>query len=160
MNNVDPILYWNDVVNEADRVTHSRSPEDPQQDTLSRGPAGSSRSFAIVHLAMHDAYFGINPAPHGTYLDGLPAPAPAANTDAAIAAAARATLSVLYPTQTSLFNARHAAAGLSGSGLSEGHEFGLAVARAILALRVNDPGTGAGTGGNMYVGSLARGHHR
>lgn len=157
MNNVDPILYWNDVVNEADRVLHSSSPEDlDPQDRVSFGPAGSSRTYAIVHLAMHDAYFGINPAPHGTYLDGLPPAPPGADTNAAVAAAAHATLSALYPIQKPFFNARHAAAGLSGSGLSEGHAFGLAVASAILTLRENDPGTGD----NGYAGSVARGHHR
>jgi vanadium chloroperoxidase len=63
-----------------------------------------------MHLAMHDAYFSINSKPHGTYLANLqPQPKSGADTDSAIAAAAHATLSVLYPTQKAFFDARHAA---------------------------------------------------
>lgn len=54
---MDPILYWNDVVNEADRTTHTTG---AVEERGAQGPCGSSRAYAIVHLAMHDAYFGIN----------------------------------------------------------------------------------------------------
>jgi hypothetical protein len=50
----DPGRYWN----EADRTTYST--EDPREAGVQR-PAGSSRALALVHLAMHDADFGINP---------------------------------------------------------------------------------------------------
>ena len=150
---MDPILYWNDVVNEADRTTHtSGAPEEAG----ARGPCGSSRAYAIVHLAMHDAYFGIN-GRYVPYLVDLPTPEPGANADSAVAAAAHATLSALYPAQKTFFNARHAAEGLSvDQSASDGHAFGLTVAAAILALRQNDPGLGD----NGYSSSVARMRHR
>ena len=91
---MDSILYWNEVVNEADRTTHTT--EAPSE-VGAQGPVGSSRAYAIVHLAMHDAYFSINPKPHGTYLANVPAVPSEADADSAIAAAAHATLSALYP---------------------------------------------------------------
>jgi hypothetical protein len=110
---VDPILYWNEIVNEADRTTHTTG---APSEARSQGPCGSSRAYAMMHLAMHDAYFSINSKPHGTYLANLqPQPKSGADTDSAIAAAAHATLSVLYPTQKAFFDARHAAAGLPGA---------------------------------------------
>ena len=150
---MDPILYWNEVVNEADRTTHTTlAPEEAG----SRGPCGSSRAYAIVHLAMHDAYFGIN-GKYAPYLAGLPTPDSGANADSAVAAAAHATLSALYPAQKAFFDAQHAAAGLPGgqSG-SDGHEFGLAVAATILAFRKDDPGLSD----NGYASSVARMRHR
>lgn len=150
---MDPIFYWNEVVNEADRTTHTTG---APAEAGSRGPCGSSRAYAIVHLAMHDAYFGINQK-YDLYLDGLPTPQPGASADAAVAAAAHATLIALYPAQKAFFDARLAAAGLpGGQPESDGRVFGLAVAEAILALRRNDPGLGS-TG---YVPSPARMRHR
>ncbi|MCA1704181.1 MAG: hypothetical protein LC808_13315, partial [Actinobacteria bacterium] len=155
-NMVDAILYWNEVATEADRITHTTLA--PSEAGV-QGPAGSSRALAIVHLAMHDAYFSINPKPHGTYLDpaDLPTVPVGADTDSAIAGAAHATLSALYPAQQAFFDARHAAEGLPGSQAgADGHAFGQAVAARILADRQNDPGLGA----NGYAASVARRHHR
>jgi hypothetical protein len=42
----DPILYWNDVALEANRVSHTS--EKGEQ----KGPPLSARALAIVHLAM------------------------------------------------------------------------------------------------------------
>ena len=151
---MDAITYWNEVAQEGNRVTHTTG---AASEAGARGPAGSSRAFAIVHLAMHDAYFSINPAPaFGTYLAGLPVAPPAASAEAAIAAAAHATLSALYPAQKSYLDAQHAAAGLSGAGLFEGHAHGLAVAGAILDARKGDPGTGD----DGHAASMAPGGHR
>jgi hypothetical protein len=61
----------------------------------------------MARLAMHGTYFSINPKPHGTYLANLQPPLkPSADTDSAIAAAAHATLSALYPTQKAFSDAR------------------------------------------------------
>jgi vanadium chloroperoxidase len=105
---------------------------------------------------MHDAYFSID-GQFDPYLDGLPTPAPGADVDSAVAAAAHATLSALYPAQRAFFDARLAAAGLpGGQPRGDGDNFGRAVATAILALRQNDPSlSGAG-----YSPSIARMHHR
>lgn len=150
---VDAILYWNEVVNEADRTAHT-TPAD--EESGSRGPCGASRAYAIVHLAMHDAFFAIN-GKYDTYLSGLETPPVGADPDAAIAAAAHATLSALYPAQKTFFDARHAAAGLIGGQAGvDGHVFGQAVAAAILAAREDDP-TVEDDG---YSSSVAPGHHR
>lgn len=93
---MDAVTYWNDVDHKCNQVTHTQL---DKSEAGSQGPVGRSRSFAIVHLAMHDAYFGIVPAAHGTYHGGLPVPKPGASAEAAIAAAAHTTLSKLYPTQ-------------------------------------------------------------
>ena len=104
---MDAITYWNEAVQEADRVTHTTG---DRREAGARGPAGSSRAFAIVHLAMHDAYFSIVTPASGkiaTYLGALlPAPPAGASDEAAIAAAAHATLSALYPAQKAFFDAR------------------------------------------------------
>ncbi len=122
----------------------------------SRGPCGSSRAYAIVHLAMHDAYFSIN-GKYEPYLDGLPTPEPDADVDSAVAAAAHATLSALYPAQRAFFDAQLAAADLpGGQRRADGDDFGRAVATNILARRQNDPSlSGAG-----YFPSIAPMHHR
>lgn len=151
---MDPLLFWNEVATEADRTTHTtRAP----QEAGAQGPAGSSRALAMVHLAMHDAYFGIYSG-YEPYLGmDLPSPPAGADADAAIASAAHAVLSALYPTQKAFFDARHAAAGLaSGKPDGDGHVFGRKVAEKILALRKNDPDfTDDG-----YPSSPASGHHR
>lgn len=57
------------------------------------------------------AYFSINPK-CSAYLANLPPVPPGAEADSAIAGAAHATLSALYPAQKEFFDAQHAAAGL------------------------------------------------
>ena len=150
---MDAITYWNDAAMEANRVTHTTG--DPREGGA-RGPAGSSRAFAIVHLAMHDAYFTINPAATGAYLTTPPTPAAGASAAAAIGAAAHAALSALYPAQKAYFDAHHAASGLSGTGVASGHAHGLAIAREILKTRKNDPSTAD----DGYASSITHGSHR
>ncbi|QFZ20874.1 vanadium-dependent haloperoxidase [Saccharothrix syringae] len=152
---MDPILYWNEVAAEADRVSHTTR---PASELGVRGGPGGARGNAIVHLAMHDAYFGINTGQYEPYLgDDLPEVSGDADAAAAIASAAHATLSALYPTQKAFFNARHAAAGLvAGKADVDGHDFGRKVAGKILALRKDDPGFGD----NGHSTSVAPGHHR
>lgn len=150
---MDPILYWNSVASEANRVAHT-TPHDSERG--SRGPVGSSRAFAIVHLAMHDAYFTIHPAPHGTYLASPPVAPAGAQADAAVAAAAHATLSALYPNQKADLDLAHHRAGLSGPGHASGHAHGLAVAGAVLHARRSDPGLDD----DGYAASVGRPAHR
>lgn len=150
---IDPILYWNDVALEANRISHTNGKNEQT------GPTLSSRALAIVHLAMYDAYVGVDSGaglapylPAGSH----PAPNPGASADAAVAAAARTTLAELFPSQRAYFDRKHAEAGLSGSGLSEGYEFGRLVAAAILKEREHDPDAS----GEGYVPSDQPGHHR
>jgi hypothetical protein len=152
---MDAILYWNDVALEANRVSHTNGKSEQA------GPPLSARALAIVHLAMYDAYAGASgyPANLPAYL-GVAAPigAPLPNTgkDAAVAAAAHATLSKLFPSQKAFFDLKHAQAGLQGAGLKEGHDFGLLVATMMLADRKDDPDVSD----NGYASSMARGAHR
>jgi hypothetical protein len=156
---MDPIMYWNDVALEANRVSHT-IPEDPKLREQT-GPTLSARALAIVHLAMYEAFAGASdfPADLPEYL-GVPAPPGAPLADqpkaAAVAAAAHATLSSLFPLQKPFFDLKHAQAGLAGAGLKEGHEFGLLVAQRILDDRKGDPGAGD----NGHATSMARGAHR
>ncbi|MFD0821783.1 hypothetical protein ACFQ0D_26500, partial [Micromonospora zhanjiangensis] len=69
---MDPVLYWNEVTLEADRTTHTTG--DPRE-AQAQGPVGSSRALAVVHLAMHDAWFGITGGDDCYLGDRLPAPA-------------------------------------------------------------------------------------
>ena len=68
---MDPILFWNAMALEANRVSHTNG-----KDSGTLGPTLSSRAMAMVHLAMYDAYAGAvgNPAHLPPYLPGLPAP--------------------------------------------------------------------------------------
>jgi hypothetical protein len=145
---MDSILFWNDVALEANRVSHTDGKKEQN------GPTLSSRALAIVHLAMYDAYVGVDTAAGlPAYLPGLPAPASGSSPQAAVAAAAHATLSALFPSQKAFFNTKLTE---TGTILDPGHNFGVAVARAILQDRAADPGdSDAG-----YVPSLARGRHR
>jgi hypothetical protein len=145
----DPILFWNNVALEANRVSHTNGQNEQT------GPTLSARALAIVHLAMYDAYAGVvnTPSTLPLYLSGLSSPSPGASPDAAIAAAAHGALSKLFPSQKPFFDLA-----LSGVGnpADPGHGFGTGVAEAILADRASDP-SAASLG---YTPSLQRGKHR
>ena len=115
----DPILYWNAVALEANRISHT---DGSMEQT---GPTLSSRALAIVHLAMYDAFSGVrqNPVDLPPYLPGLPAVDPSASIDVAVAAAASITLSALFPTQQTRFTDEFARANLSGTGFAIGYAF-------------------------------------
>ncbi|EMD69654.1 hypothetical protein GGP41_001205 [Bipolaris sorokiniana] len=53
--NTNYVLYWNHVGLELNRVTHTVG--GPQT-----GPPISARALGMLHLAVHDAYFAINPS--------------------------------------------------------------------------------------------------
>jgi hypothetical protein len=145
---MDPILFWNDVALEANRVSHTNGKNEQT------GPTLSSRALAIVHLAMYDAYAGVinKPSNLPLYIGGTPVPS-GASPGPAVAAAAHETLSKLFPSQKPYFDLVLAGAGDTSN---PGHAFGVAVAQKILADRAGDPGADA-TG---YVPSQKRGRHR
>lgn len=155
---MDHILYWNEVALEANRIDFTAIPPGetgprPEQG----GPTLSSRALGIVHLAMYDAHAGAvgNAANLPRYL-AVPANPANANAAAAVAAAAHTVLCTLFPRQRAFFEAKLQGAGLNGPGIGAGHDFGLAVARAHLADRENDPDAGD----SRYSASMAKGHHR
>ncbi|HNG89763.1 MAG TPA: phosphatase PAP2 family protein [Saprospiraceae bacterium] len=152
---MDPILFWNEIALEANRNSHTTL-----QDAGSLGPPLSARALAIVHLAIYEAYAGAKhyPGQLPPYLPGLPLPPLGASPDAAVAAAAKATLNFLHPSQSAFFQARYIfhLDGLPPAGIPAGVAFGEAVAAAILADRNADPGVGD----SMYQAPLHRGGHR
>ncbi|WP_165214374.1 vanadium-dependent haloperoxidase [Affinirhizobium pseudoryzae] len=95
-----PVLYWNHVGLEMNRVVHSL-------DGPLTGPTMSSRALGLLHLAMHDAYFGAlgQNSPYPTYLTMLPATVdPAwgpAEAEHALAGAATKVLDALYARKAS-----------------------------------------------------------
>lgn len=149
---MDSILYWNGVALEANRVSHTNKKGEQA------GPPLSARALAIVHLAMYDSYAGAsgNPPDLPAYLPGLTLPVPGASKAAAVAAAAHAALSALFPSQKAFFDQMHHDAGLSEPGLVTGHKFGLEVAAAILKDRKDD----AGVSDNGYAASIQSTAHR
>jgi Vanadium chloroperoxidase N-terminal domain/PAP2 superfamily len=148
---MDPILLWNEVALEANRVSHTNGKNEQT------GPTLSSRALAIVHLAMYDAYAGIiNDATNlPRYIPAPPSPGAGASPDAqkaAVAAAAHTTLSSLFPSQRPFFDSIFEGA---GDKANPAHNLEEAVAGQILADRAGDPGAG----GN-YKPLPQRGKHR
>jgi len=96
-NAVDPILEWNAVMLNANGVDHGRAA--PEQG----GPDMTARAFAIVSVAMYDAFNStenigekyLTKVPFGTFGD----------SSAAFAQAAHDTLIALYPSQSAAFDA-------------------------------------------------------
>lgn len=150
---VDPILLWNEVALEANRVSHTNGQGEEA------GPPLSARALAIVHLAMYDAYAGVGNDPTNLprYIADPPSPAPGPSPDEAIAeaiaGAAHQALWTLFPSQRPYFDVILDAA---GDRTSTAHLFGVAVAKKILEDRKDDPGVGSAT----YMPSPQRGKHR
>lgn len=138
---MDHILYWNSVALEANRRDFSNLPGTNKTSPEQGGPTLSSRALAIVHLAMYDAHAGAmnNPTTLPRYINTPASPAGSVDPASAVAAAAHACLSALYPRQKAHFDAAHRAAGLvGGSASASGYTFGLAVAQAHLNDRKDD----------------------
>ncbi len=147
----DCILYWNEVALEANKVSHTNGKGEQT------GPTLSSRALAMVHLAMYDAFVGASTlAALPAYLPNLDVAKTGASVHAAVAAAAHATLSALFPSQKSFFDLKHQQAGLKGAGLNTGHEYGLKVAGALLQDRKDDPKVGD----DGYAPPMSRTGHR
>ena len=154
----DSILFWNAVALEANRVSHS-DPSKMEQ----TGPPLSSRALAIVHLAMYDAYAGVenNPTNTGNFPRYLPAPAPPAGATSlpdSVAGAAYWTLKELFKTQKDFFDGQLSAFihSIPPNPPNPSFDFGVAVAQAILAERAADPGVGD----NGYMVHSGKCRHR
>jgi membrane-associated phospholipid phosphatase len=145
----DSILFWNAVALEANRVSHS-DPAKAEQ----TGPPLSARALAIVHLAMYDAYAGVenNAATFPRYLPAPPPPPAGTSHRDAVAGAAFTTLSALFKSQRDFFEAQ---LNCFDTG-NPSYQFGVKVGEAMLDKRVND--MDARDCG--YTSSTARGRHR
>lgn len=147
----DYILLWNSVALELNARDHTGL----MNATHQKGPTRSSRALAIVHIAMHDAFFGTpgtkpaNPTlpglqrNFGTYtsLTGLTPPSSAAMVGDAVSAAASTVLRALYPAFAHVVDA--ALQGLS-FGSNTAWQFGVAVAERVMADRAADDSASVG----------------
>ncbi len=145
----DYILIWNEIALEANRVSHTDGSKEQN------GPTLSSRAMAIVHLAMYDAYAGVtnDPVNFPPYSAALPPVPPGATVQEAVGGAAYGALIDLYPSQ---LESLQASLNLHGAAGTAGHDFGVLVADAILADRIDDPSASQG----KYRAAKGRGKHR
>jgi hypothetical protein len=131
------VVHWNTVASEAFA---------PSQGT---NPMAQSRTFAILHAAIHDALNAIQRR-YEAYTPGLPM-ARHASAEAAVAAAAREVLVALVPDQAALVEAaygRALAAVRHGAPKAAGVSLGRAAAATTMDRRRYD---GANRAGEPYV---------
>ena len=150
----DPVLFWNHLCNEANKFDHTS----PMQGMSQGGPTRSSRATAMVHLVIHDAFFGIEGS-HPKYV-ALAIPAPAnnqKNLSSAVSGAAHTCLTALYPHQQKLFDDGQLEITVSNGVDNTAFEYGRSIAFTLLALRQKD---GADEAKPPYVYSHAKPHHR
>jgi PAP2 superfamily len=121
------VTHWNAIALDAFAPTEGTN------------PMMQSRSFAILHAAIHDALNAIDRR-FESYTPGLKA-APDASPDAAVAAAAREVLVTLVPEQAMLIDSAYSRALETlpdGPARTAGIATGQAAARATLTRRQND----------------------
>jgi Vanadium chloroperoxidase N-terminal domain/PAP2 superfamily len=154
----DPILFWNHICNEANRFDHTA----PMKGKAQGGPTRSSRATAIVHLAMHDAHFGVVgptlliPLYTANLVPPYGGPQTQKEISAAVSAAAHLTLAKLYPEQAPKFAAAAIEIAALNGADSKAHIYGYKIAAAILKLRDGD-----GSDANpAHVYNYAKPHHR
>jgi hypothetical protein len=147
----DPILDWNAIAIEVNRVSYSGGVNNDQV-----GPTRSSRALAIEHVAMFDAWNSIN-RDYTPYLVEAPN-ANNASDVAAVAEAAHDTLVAMYPSQQAFIDTaltQALAAIPDGATKTRGINVGKYVAQAILAARTKDGSEIPG----QYVPDGLPGHH-
>jgi Vanadium chloroperoxidase N-terminal domain/PAP2 superfamily len=162
---LDGIMFWSEVCNECNRLDHTTG----TNPAFNRGPTLSSRATAIVHIAMHDAFFsvaGFAGLPAGTpnprlYLNAPPAYAGGtadADVASAISGAAAHTLKALYPGFSQLIDAKVAELITSRGYSAAGFAHGVAIGAAVLASRNGDMAANAPD--SAHVASTAPDRHR
>jgi hypothetical protein len=137
---VDSVRYWNEIAINASGIDHT--PVAAGENRIfgeQLGPGRSSRAMAIVHIAIFDA---VNAITGGYRSHTGVAPARAgASMDAAIAQAARDTLSTLFPSQTATFDDLLAAELRQipeGNTKTDGIDLGRRAAALVLTSRADD----------------------
>jgi hypothetical protein len=149
---VDPILEWNAVALEVNRVSYSGGVLNDQV-----GPTHSSRALAIEHVAMFDAWNSIHPD-YTPYLVQAPN-ADNASDVAAVAQAGHDTILAMYPHQQAYIDAaltQTLRRVPDGQPKTLGIAVGQFVAQAILAARTNDGSQIPG----QYIPDGLPGHHQ
>lgn len=164
----DAVLFWNEVALEAHRRDFTFTDTDGEDETDAAadrmglhpehvGTPAASRIFAILHLAIYDAWHTLSPTGGEAYLDRREAPPAAASVDAAVAGAAQAVLSGIFVRQHELFESKcrqHLAmltdAGAPADAVTAGYQHGHAIGLASLQARAAD---GAAAGGCQATGA-------
>ncbi len=144
---VDSILSWNSVLLQANADDHAL--DHPEEG----GPVLTARAFAIVSVAMYDAYNSVKHV--GTPFLVTAPTFGKTNEDAAVARAAHDTLLALFPSQQTLFDRSfNSFMRLVGHGpaVNRGLAVGSFVAQQVLAARADD-----GTAQVMEPGYVASG---
>ena len=137
---LDTLHRWNVIAMNASGLDHT--PVAPGENRVfgeQLGPGRSSRAMAIVHIAMFDALDAVVGG-YTSYTGTQTAHRPI-SVDAAIAQAARDTLTAMFPSQTATFNAYLAedlAAVPNVQQKANGIDLGHRAATAILTMRTND----------------------
>jgi hypothetical protein len=154
----DSILYWNEVAIEAHRQDFTfqdargadlsgaaRPMIKPMQD----GPTRTSRAFAIIHLAMFDAFHLVTPIAGADFYDatvgGLRAGLASSNglVDACVAGAASTAIQILFGgaianTKLIEFQRDLLVSGVPETTIEQGYSLGSRVARIHLDARSSD----------------------
>lgn len=127
----DPILDWNGVALEINKLDHSVGQLQEQP-----GPTRSSRALAIVHVAMYDAFVSVDGV-NTPYLIRVPL-SRLASTESAVATAAHTALAELYPTKRAFLDdelTTYLNSIPNSQAKSLGRVVGLITGKAILAAR-------------------------
>src|SRR5262245_36714816 len=158
----DAILFWNEVALEAHRRDFTFTDADGEDETDAAadrqglypehvGMAAATRIFAMVHLAMYDAWHELSPTAGAAYLAQQAQFPEAASPDAGVAGAAVAVLSGFYVRQHDLFESRcrHHLAMLTDNGVpatavAAGYHRGHAIGLAMLNVRAADGSAASG----------------
>ena len=158
----DPILHWNAISLEANRLDHTGAAAATNQ----RGPTRSSRALGMIHLAMHDAWFGsvvaggpLNPSSLTPWNPATPPPPPllAPGAGVAVSYAAHGVLVALYPSQKAWLDQALAGVLIGGAVSAAAQTFGQTVATNTLAARAADGAANSEAGG---LGTGLPGEHR
>jgi hypothetical protein len=137
---LDPVRRWNLVLLAANALDHTPVAAGESRTFGEQiGPGRTARAFAIVQIAVSDALNAIFRR-YATYTD-VPVVVGRTSWEAAVATAAHHTLSAMYPSQSSTFDALLLADLRSLSdpwAVRNGAMLGQQVAAKILALRTGD----------------------
>lgn len=161
---MDAILYWNQIALDVTKADFSTSDPTINPTPQQGGPTRTSRALAMVHLAMYDAWVGVQGGPK--YLTYGAGEIPAVTNDLAtaqiaVATAACLTMIALFSRQKDDLWKEHgkfvASLGCQSVQISNGISYGSLVAAKMLAAREND---GADASNDSYVPNPGAGRHR
>lgn len=158
------VEFWSDVCLEVVRRDFTTAGNGVPPPLNQGGPTRTSRALAIIHLAMHDAYFGTTD-PAATYHlranppVALPLPPPSISADSALGSACAVAMLTLYPGHAGFINRMSAIfidPAPNAVARDNGHRYGESVAISLLRMRTGDGATSA----MGYRPSTAYGRHR